>query len=1177
MIGDRLQRKLQPLKEAEDRIFVRWLVTVLLLVGAGAWVLMIWLAAQQQWFASGVILLILILVTLAAWLAAFWKKRQAFNFKKLAGRIEGEFPDLQQLLVTAVQQEPREDGKLSFLQQQVIEQAVDHALQHGGWEAIYRPSLLVATWVQGFAVVNVLVMTTALLFYLSKEQVTSVVSGEVAEAGVGLFDLSVLPGDAEVERGARLLVEANFVDNIPAEAELVLSASQAGDKRGGERARIKMKQGLQDGEFAGLIGSVDEDVSYRIEFAGGRSGEYKVTTYSHPELQRVDVEVTPPDYSGLEKRELRDVRKLSVLEGARLQFVLQINKPVVAAELYGEDETVIELFLDEGDGSILRGSLLPNKSQRYRVHLVDADDRVNKQPPWVKVNLKKNEPAQIEWVFPKRDLVVSAVQELVVEARVWDDLGVTASGAVFVMGDEEKRVALSSEVLQGEKKHLLKTLLAIEKLGAKPRDLISYYLWAEDRDAKGKVRRVMSDLFFAEVRHFEDIFREAQAMSGNKPAEQGESDKLVDLQKEVINATWKVMRRASAGELFEELGIDVQVVKDSQQIVVGKVDGVLEKIEDAKIRTYLESAKAKMLQAVLEWGGVLQSQAGGDLTKPMKSSRHAYEDLLLAQGREHQVSRSQSAKPGGGKQKMRSQLMQLELKQQEKRYEKASEAMDQPAQSLKQKENLGVLNRLKELARRQQALAEKIKRLQGELAAANSAAEKSELKKQLKRLQQQQQQLLRDLDDVTERMQQPENWADMVEARKKLEQTREKVREASEQLADEKLADAVNSATRAQRELNEVKKGFVKKTSQRFNEEMRAIRDQARDLAEQQKKMGEKLEKSAGDESEEADPFRNQEQLLKNLQRGRELGEQGKKVADLLQKMREISEAAEGSEALLSTALYEGVRKAQTQGVEKALKEANELIRMGRADLAQEAEGRAARSIDELKKNVEKAASKVLGNEGDALRMARSELDDLLREVEKEKNAMAGTGEKKSEQAVGGGEGKPSSSAERSASGKKAGAKMAGPASNKGPSGGGQGKKTGSGEPSSAPLFFEGLGAGEQSGEAPLAGGDYEKWSERLRDVEQALGDQGLRNQAARVLDNAREMRIDHHRSNLPPQANDIDQKIIAPLVELRDGVSEHLSRLDKKNPLAPIDRDPVAPEYKALVRKYYQQLGGGK
>ncbi|MCF6313636.1 MAG: hypothetical protein L3J39_14410 [Verrucomicrobiales bacterium] len=224
MIGDSLQRKLQPLKEAEDRIFVRWLVTALLLVGAGGGVLMLWLAAQGQWLASWVILLNLLLMVLAAGMAAFWKKRQAFDIKRLADRIEGEFPDLQQLLVTAVEQQPGKNGELSFLQQQVIEQAVDHALEHGDWQNIDRRRLLMAAWVRGFALVNVLVVMLALLFHLAKVQVTPVESGEVAGTGVAVFDVSVVPGDVEVERRARLMVEANFVNNIPAEAELVLSS-----------------------------------------------------------------------------------------------------------------------------------------------------------------------------------------------------------------------------------------------------------------------------------------------------------------------------------------------------------------------------------------------------------------------------------------------------------------------------------------------------------------------------------------------------------------------------------------------------------------------------------------------------------------------------------------------------------------------------------------------------------------------------------------------------------------------------------------------------------------------------------------------------------------------------------------------------------------------------------------
>ena len=1349
MIGDILKRKMQPLKDAEDLIFRRWVVSGVMLLGAGALVVMIWLAVAQQWFSGGMVFGLLLAASLLVMVTVTLKKQKPLNFKKLADRIEEEHPELQQALLTAVEQKPGPDGKLGYLQERVIEEAVDHALENDWLRTVYRPQLLVAAWVQGFAIFNMLIMFIGLLVFANKIQ-SSTDGIDDGVAPLADFKILVTPGDAEVERGQRLIVEVAFDGRIPSGAEIVVTNA---DEKGQEMGRVPMKQGLDDGMFSGLITKIDRDVRYRIEFQGDRSENFNVTTYVHPELEQADVLITPPEYAGQKQKEMKNVRKVSALEGSELAFSLQVNKAIVAAELFGEDETVIPLVPSKEDATILEAAFTPTKSQRFRVHLVDSDERSNKEPPWLKVTVKKNTPPKLELVFPKRDLAVSVVQEMPVEAKVFDDLGVTGTGAVFIVGDEEKEVSLSNTLLVGGKKHALKALLAIEEMGVKPRDLITYYLWAEDRDAKGGVRRIMSDMFFAEVRHFEDIFREAEAMSSKSPPKPGESDKLVDLQKKVINASWKLVRRAGGGEDFEELKIDVDVVKQSQGIVAEKVDQALEKVKDQKIRSYLESAKTKMLQAVDELGGVLEEEKGEGISKQMKTSRGAYEDLLLAQGREHQVTRAQKPQPsGGGKQKMESQLMQLELKQQEKRYEKASEAKDQPAKTEEQKENLAVLNRLKELAHRQEALAKKIKELENALEKASSDAEKAELKKELKRLQEEQEQLLRDLDDVTERMEKPENLENMAEEKKKLEETREKVREASEELKKENLADAANAATRAQRELDEVKEDFRKKTSRRFTEEMRAVRNQARDLAEKQKEVGEKLEQAGSEAVDNKDPFKNQESMLENLQLGRELDEQRKDLGKLLDEMRRISEESDGSEDLLSTALYEAVRKAQTQGVDEALEEARDLGRIGRSDLAQESEARAARGIDDLKKNVEKAAGKVLGNEGDALRMARAELDDLLRQVEEEKQGLnkedsenkGGNGEKmdlamndagkkkagekeasegqkaeetsqarkqkggkngeekkgasgekpgsegevgkkekagegkgkKSEEGKPGGkgegkedgkseqagskqgegqgkEGKPGSKpGEGGAKGKMAGqqpgskpgegkagegkpggesdAKGEGKAEGSGKGSGkgkgksqlaqqGQGQKPGgqpSGQPSgqkgqrpggagtaggrqagvgqshgggddrrrggvvdgeqgAAPLFFE--RAVEEEPTGPLTGKDYEEWTDRLRDVEEALDDPKLRNEVAKVLDNARAMRIDHHRNNLPPQANAIDKKIIAPLVELRDQVAEQLARMDKKNPLAPIDRDPVPPEYKALVKKYYQELGGGR
>ena len=124
------------------------------------------------------------------------------------------------------------------------------------------------------------------------------------------------------------------------------------------------------------------------------------------------------------------------------------------------------------------------------------------------------------------------------------------------------------------------------------------------------------------------------------------------------------------------------------------------------------------------------------------------------------------------------------------------------------------------------------------------------------------------------------------------------------------------------------------------------------------------------------------------------------------------------------------------------------------------------------------------------------------------------------------------------------------------------------------PLFFD--QSSEQREPGPITGEDYEKWADRLANLEEMLPQEDLRNSVAQVRDDARAMRIDYRRDDLPPGAATINQKITEPLVELRQRISEELAKLNRENPVSPIDRDPVPSEFRDLVRRYYEELGAG-
>ena len=1309
MIAKLLSSCLGPVIAAEKQLRRRKLVIALLSIGAAGFALLAGLALFFSWWSWPVVLGFSAFLFLVSAIGLIRIERSIPDLRELARLIEEKHPDLRAALLAAMDQQPGPDGELSYLQRKLLGEISEHAVRNRWVRQVSEKRLLAAGWGQFLA----LTAFVASLWFLLGEAPHGVApiqaeNGPTTEAPEvkAAVEIRVTPGDVEIEKGSRLVIEAAFSGRAPAAATLI-------HRHAGGETKTPMQVGLDDSVFSTMLPKVDTDGRYFVAYEAAQSGEYAISVFEYPALLQADAVVTPPAYLGGETETIADTRKITVMEGSTVAWRLRVNKPVTAAELFSEEGEILTLTPDPADPTLLLASHVPEVTRKYRVHLVDEKDRSNQRPPWLTVNVKENVPPKLKLTFPGRDFEVSALQELPLEAEVWDDVEVLRTGMSYQFRGQETEVVLNEKPLPGGAKHPLSSLIDIEKLGAKERDLVTYHFWAEDKDREGKVRRSMSDQFFAEVRLFEEIVREGTAgggQGGTPPG--GESGELIRIQKDVINAAWKLARDHQAGKPFESIAEDVGVVTESQNVVIAKTDEALEKVEDAEVRDALESAKKHMVEAAAEFASVSEKQDGELLVVAMGSAKDAYAELLKARARETEISMARSPSQSASQSQQEQQRnMNLELEQKELKYEEQSAAQD-PTLSAEQQENLAVLNRLKDLARRQEAIAEKIKELENQLQDAKEE-EKAEIERQLKRLQEEQRELLREMDYLAERMDSEENRANMAEEREELAETRENVQETAEKLEAGELADAANAATRASEQLEEMKEEFREKTSRQFANEMKGLRDATRELAERQDALGEQIGTLA--ENPADDPFT----TAKQLERGelaQSIAEQSQKLSEVLENMRNLSEQAEPTEPILSDALYEAVRNATTQQVQESLDEARDMAFYNRPDQAKSSEEAAARGIEQLKESVEKAAEKILGNEADALRLARNELDKLIEETKAETERLGGkegTEEGQPQEQTGSGQPKPGEGKEKdlAENGKEKGkgkgdsdkpgepgegesegeSKQAstekgkgkgkgetpgeggeegqpgegkakgkgkgeapgegegqgetpsdslaengkakdkgkgegegegegegkGESQSLGEKGKGKGQSPGEGEgegkseargrgpdqlaagggnaggdgvlnnggddrneglptaPPSGPLFFD--DSSEERRPGPITGEDYEQWADRLGNLEEMLPDEELRNSVARVRDDARAMRIDFRRDDLPPGADSINQRITEPLIELRQRVSEELAKLNRENPVAPIDRDPVPSEFRDLVRRYYEELGAGK
>lgn len=1308
MIEKLLASCLKPVLEAEVQLRKRKVITCTLLTGLAGILALLAAAYYADWWSWMTVFAWFIVLAVGAAIGLSNATRP-LDLRGIARQVEEKHPDLQAALLAAMDQKPAVSGELGFLQKRLMSEISEHAVKNHWVRQVSEKRLLAAAWGQFAAVIAFCVSVWFLLNanpYSRPATSEEVIVQIDPETNLPAMEVAVTPGDVEIEKNSRLVIEATFSGRAPASAMVVYKTAD-------KESKFPMNVGLDETVFSALIPKVVSDGDYHITFENAQSDDFKIAVFEYPRLVQADATINAPAYLEEEAREVTDTRKITVMEGSRVDWKLTLNKPVLMGELYGEDEVSIPLEPSKDDPSILVASHVPEKTQRYRVHLIDDGDRANQRPPWITVNVKENTPPKLKLTFPGRDFDVTAVQELPFEAEVWDDVSVEKSGITYQMNDREDSITLSKERLAGGKKHPILTLVSIEDLEAKPRDLISYHFWAEDIDTEGNVRRTTSDLFFAEVRYFEEILREGQPQSGQgeSEGEGGESQALLKIQKDVINASWKLRRDHDLGRTFERYASDAEVVYESQLVVLNMIDPVIEKAEDPELKQIFQEAK-KLIEEAAEKFALVVAKEDGELIGPAhQAALKVYAKLIEASSRETEIAMSQSQRRGQSQENQRRN-MNLELKQKDLKYEENTVAQEQ-RQTAEQQEDLAVLARLKELARRQEAIAEKIKELEEHLQDATKE-EREEIERQLKRLQEEQQELLRELDDLGERMESEQNRPNMAEEREQLENTRENVQETAENLEEGNLAAAANSATRAREELKQMEEEFRERTSRQFSEEMRDLREKTRALAENQEELSNQLEELS--EMNPSDPFSTEAQQ----QRGevaQNLSNQLENFEGVLEEIRNLSEQSETSESLLSDDLYEAFRNAKMNGVEEALKEARDYTYYNRADQARAPEQAAARGIEELKKSIEAASEKILGNEADALRLARSELDRLIEESREEanrlgqngqnneageeqgsgqlaqnesgsrqgdpnseqegqpgsgqesqenensENAQAGNSQDPSEQDGEGqqtgqegqegnqpstqmaeagqqGRGQSQESGEsqqgqpqgqgnnpqnlaQGQQGQGQGQQGEGQQPGEGQQGQGQGQQgqgqdgqgqqpgqqpgqsqqgqqsmagnssgqrgggsnfggddrgnsipTG-GQLGGQPLFFDRPEEAPQQG--PITGDDYGNWADRLSNIEEMVDQEDIRNGLAKVLDEARAMRIDFQRNNDAPQASSINQRITNPLVELRQRLSEEIAKLNKENPIAPIDRDPVPSEFRDLVRRYYEELGAGE
>ncbi|MEP7117677.1 MAG: hypothetical protein ABI880_08850, partial [Acidobacteriota bacterium] len=465
-------------------------------------------------------------VAIAALVAALRAARVRSTELQVARLVEERVDGLDDVVVTAIDYGGRADRVPA-----IADRLATAALRAVAGDAAER---VVASTDLTFAARTALAAAAALGLAVAFFADPAVDAGRVAAAYVvpSRFQIAVEPGDVRVRSGGTVTIVARLLGG----AAPLTPALVAGD---GPDAVAQPMTSAVAGAFAITVPDVAASFTYRVRAGGLRSADYTVTVVHPARVERIDLDYAYPAALKLAPRREDDGGDIYAPEGTSVRLTVTADREVRGGALVLADGTRVPLG---ADGAVATGDLSVGADGSYRVALIDDDGIEADDDTEYFIRTLLDRPPDVRVMRPAGDRQVTPLEEVLIEARADDDFGVRSFDLVLQKpGQAEVVVPFPGprDGLSVNGRHML----FLEDLEVAPGDFVTYYVRARDVGRGKPSSESRSDIYFLEVKAFNDEFVAAQSQAMAAGAQSQGVQDLAAAQKEIVVATWKLDSR----------------------------------------------------------------------------------------------------------------------------------------------------------------------------------------------------------------------------------------------------------------------------------------------------------------------------------------------------------------------------------------------------------------------------------------------------------------------------------------------------------------------------------------------------------------------------------------------------------------------------------------------------------
>jgi hypothetical protein len=638
--------------------------------------------------------------------------------------LEEHEPSLQELLLSAVDagasaRSPEQTGESVAMLERLVESAIERCQASDLGRGLERQSLRRSAAVMcGIAIAAASIFTIGPA-YLRQGALAVLVPVSGVEAA-SPYRIEVQPGNATVARGADVTVTARLSGFSATEVDIFTRTGE-----GAPFERAAMIAAGDDGGFETVFFGLRQSLDYFVQSAGVRSPVYRIEAAELPFVDRLELEYVFPAYTGLEPRQIEDGGDIAVLRGTTVRLRVHSTLPTSSGRIARGEREEVPLAVN-ADGT-LGGSFEVRDDGTYRIDLASPAGNLVSASPQYAIDVLDDEAPVVAFSKPGRDLRATSIDEVFVEAEADDDFGVARLELIYaVNGGVEKSVRLAAGAGRPAKAMAAGHTFFLEELGLQPGDVVSYFARATDNDAVKGAKTATSDIYFVQIQPFRKDYRAAESQAGGQQQGRGsggagnDPSALSEQQRRIVAGTFNVVRdrdKIGAEKFREDIVFLALTQGQLKERAKGLAAQIIARVGQAEpmmkdIAGHLDAAAESMAAAEQK----LQARdpknalpAEQQALASLQRAEEAYRDVRVRMDRQQGGG---GGGGGGGRSAAADELadlFQLEADKLRNQYETFRQSQQQSADNKVDE----MLERLKELARRQEQEAERQRQLAG--------------------------------------------------------------------------------------------------------------------------------------------------------------------------------------------------------------------------------------------------------------------------------------------------------------------------------------------------------------------------------------------------------------------------------------------------------------------------------